>query len=50
MNPSLSYTLDQLLSHVELECHAGPDDRWEPLQNTTMPTLALSTMGQQTLS
>lgn len=30
-NPSLSYTLPQLLSQVMLETHAGVKDYWEPL-------------------
>jgi diphosphomevalonate decarboxylase len=30
-NPSLSYTLNNLLSYVALETHAGTTDYWEPL-------------------
>ena len=30
-NPSLSYTLNNLLSNVSLEAHAGKHDVWEPL-------------------
>lgn len=30
-NPSLSYTLDNLLSSVSLETHPGKKDLWEPL-------------------
>ena len=31
INPSLSYTLNNLLSYVSLESHAGTVDYWEPL-------------------
>ena len=31
INPSLSYTLNNLLSYVALETHAGEIDYWEPL-------------------
>lgn len=31
INPSLSYTLNHLLSNVVLETHAGKKDFWEPL-------------------
>ncbi len=31
-NPSLSYTLPHLLSHVTLDQHEGPCDVWEPLE------------------
>ena len=31
VNPSLSYTLNNLLSYVSLESHAGTTDYWEPL-------------------
>lgn len=42
-NPSLSYTLNNLLSDVMLEVHNGPVDVWESLS----PTFTLSTAAQE---
>ncbi len=40
MNPSLSYTLNNLVTHVELEAHNGNEDLWKSLSSdfTLTPT------------
>lgn len=45
-NPSLSYTLNNLLSNVRLETHAGLHDVWEPLNIPGAPRFTLSTAAQ----
>lgn len=47
MNPSLSYTLNQLLSSVELEAYAGNEDRWEPLSLPGAEEFNLSAAAQE---
>ena len=42
-NPSLSYTLNNLLTDVELERNTGSCDVWEPLE----PNFVLSTAAQE---
>lgn len=46
-NPSLSYTLSNLLSSVTIECHPGTQDYWEPLPQPGNLTFNLSLQGQQ---
>lgn len=46
-NPSLSYTLPNLLSSVQLEAVAGNTDYWEPLLEPGAPVFTLSSVGQQ---
>ena len=46
MNPSLSYTLNDLLSSVTLETHSGPKDIWEPLSLPGALDFNLSASGQ----
>ena len=46
-NPSLSYTLDDLVSQVMLEKHAGDHDYWEPLLIPGANAFALSLPAQQ---
>lgn len=46
INASLSYTLDHLLSSVELQPIAGKKDYWEPLVNPGTNPLFLSTAAQ----
>ncbi|MBA3537407.1 MAG: diphosphomevalonate decarboxylase [Tatlockia sp.] len=46
-NPSLSYTLPNLLSSVELENYAGKKDLWEPLETPGADPFNLSPQGQQ---
>jgi diphosphomevalonate decarboxylase len=46
-NPSLSYTLPNLLSSVELESYAGKKDLWEPLETPGADPFNLSPQGQQ---
>lgn len=46
-NPSLSYSLDNLLSNVSLEEHAGKKDYWEPLNIPGAQAFALSTAAQE---
>ncbi|KTC97165.1 diphosphomevalonate/mevalonate 3,5-bisphosphate decarboxylase family protein [Legionella erythra] len=46
-NPSLSYTLNTLLTSVQLERHPGKEDRWEPLQLPGTMSLSLSPSAQQ---
>jgi diphosphomevalonate decarboxylase len=41
-NPSLSYTLPNLMSHVKLEAYPGPFDIWEPLEIPGFKPLNLS--------
>ncbi|HBI21592.1 MAG TPA: diphosphomevalonate decarboxylase [Legionella sp.] len=45
-NPSLSYTLNNLLSHVVLETHSGQQDVWEPLNIPGAKPFALSNAAQ----
>lgn len=45
-NPSLSYSLDNLLTSVSLEQHAGQMDTWEPLTKPGSPSFTLSTEAQ----
>jgi diphosphomevalonate decarboxylase len=45
-NASLSYTLSNLLSIVRLERLAKGPDRWEPLANSCMNEVKLTTKGQ----
>lgn len=47
LNPSLSYTLNQLLSSVMLEEHSGKKDLWEPLITPGGDKLALSEKEQE---
>lgn len=47
MNPSLSYTLNSLISSVELESHPGDKDLWEPLDIPGALNFTLSTQAQQ---
>lgn len=42
VNPSLSYTLENLFSNVVLEQHHGQKDRWEPLDLPGLPAFRLS--------
>jgi diphosphomevalonate decarboxylase len=47
MNASLSYTLPQLLTTVEIETSTGTQDQWEPLEDTPEFTAPpLSSAGQ----
>ena len=48
-NPSLSYTLNDLLSFVEIEPHSGHADTWEPLDlpGDATHTFKLSDAAQQ---
>lgn len=46
-NPSLSYTLNNLLSSVLLESHTGKKDFWEPLDTPGAAAFALSSSGQE---
>lgn len=46
-NPSLSYTLPNLLSSVELESFAGKKDLWEPLETPGADPFDLSPQSQQ---
>lgn len=46
-NPSLSYTLDNLLSFVEIEKSTGNVDRWEPLQIPGAGAFSLSDFAQK---
>ncbi|KTC95004.1 diphosphomevalonate decarboxylase [Legionella feeleii] len=46
-NPSLSYTLNNLLSSVVLESHSGKKDFWEPLDTPGATPFVLSPLGQQ---
>lgn len=46
-NPSLSYTLNQLLTSVMLETHTGKKDFWEPLHTPGADPFSLSVAGQQ---
>ncbi len=46
-NPSLSYTLNNLISSVELESQAGKEDFWEPLETPGAEPFVLSPAGQQ---
>lgn len=47
INPSLSYTLNNLVSSVMLEPFAGRKDRWEPLDTPGAPLFVLSTSAQE---
>lgn len=46
-NPSLSYTLNNLLSSVMLESHPGKKDCWEPLETPGTLPIQLSTAAQE---
>lgn len=46
LNPSLSYTLNELLSSVTLESHTGAHDVWEPLELPGYKPFTLSTKAQ----
>ena len=46
-NPSLSYTLNHLLSTVSLESHPGKQDFWEPLEIPGLDNFVLSQEGQK---
>lgn len=46
LNPSLSYTLDALLSSVTLESQAGAHDIWEPLDLPGYKPFSLSSQAQ----
>jgi diphosphomevalonate decarboxylase len=46
-NPSLSYTLNNLLSSVVVETHSAKKDFWEPLDTPGAPPFALSSQGQE---
>jgi len=46
-NPSLSYTLHDLLSNVSLEVYPGKKDFWEPLHTPGMAEFTLSDGAQQ---
>ncbi|MFC3908021.1 diphosphomevalonate/mevalonate 3,5-bisphosphate decarboxylase family protein [Legionella dresdenensis] len=46
-NPSLSYTLTNLLSHVEMESLSGKKDFWEPLPTPGAIPFTLSQQAQQ---
>ncbi|ARG99377.1 diphosphomevalonate/mevalonate 3,5-bisphosphate decarboxylase family protein [Legionella micdadei] len=46
-NPSLSYTLNNLLTSVMLESHAGKKDFWEPLEIPGAPPFVLSAQAQE---
>lgn len=46
-NPSLSYTLNHLLSNVKLEVFSGQQDLWEPLEIPGYPVFELSSLGQK---
>lgn len=46
-NPSLSYTLNNLLSSVVLESHSAKRDFWEPLDTPGADPFNLSLQGQQ---
>ncbi len=45
-NPSLSYTLNDLLSNVSLEQYPGKKDFWEPLHTPGLPEFNLSDEAQ----
>jgi diphosphomevalonate decarboxylase len=45
-NPSLSYTLDRLISNVALEVYPGKKDIWEPLETPGVPSFSLSSTSQ----
>jgi diphosphomevalonate decarboxylase len=46
-NPSLSYTLPSLMSHVKLELYPGTEDIWEPLEIPGFKSFTLSIEGQK---
>lgn len=46
-NASLSYTLDHLVTRVEIEAVDGDHDRWSPLASEEFGALELSAMGQE---
>jgi diphosphomevalonate decarboxylase len=46
-NSSLSYTLNNLLSTVQLETRPGKKDVWEPLYMPGAASFSLSSMAQQ---
>ena len=46
-NPSLSYTLDNLLTNVTMEVHPGKKDYWEPLNIPGALPFTLSTSAQE---
>lgn len=45
-NPSISYTLDHLITQVELEKIDGSEDRWEPLKEQGFGDIELSEKGR----
>ncbi len=45
-NRSLSFTLEGLRTHVELEAVPGSDDRWEPLRGDGLAGIELSERGR----
>jgi diphosphomevalonate decarboxylase len=47
INPSLSYTLNNLLSQVSLETCPGKKDSWEPLNTPGAPHFSLSKSAQE---
>ncbi len=46
-NASISYTLDELLTYIELELSDTSSDSWQPLQQANIETINLSQHGQQ---
>ncbi len=46
-NQSLSYTLDHLISVVEIRPHEGGHDLWNPLREESMESMALSEKGRE---
>ncbi|MBA2652424.1 MAG: diphosphomevalonate decarboxylase [Tatlockia sp.] len=46
-NPSLSYTLNNLLSSVKLESYSGKKDLWEPLETPGADPFTLSPKAQE---
>lgn len=45
-NPSLSFTLNELVSNVSLECYPGKHDFWEPLHTPGISEFELSEAAQ----
>ncbi|MFI4963246.1 MAG: diphosphomevalonate decarboxylase, partial [Legionellales bacterium] len=45
-NASLSFTLNNLLSTVQLESHSVKRDIWEPLPTQDLPNFSLSSEAQ----
>ncbi len=46
-NPSLSYSLDNLLTNVSMEAYPGKKDVWEPLNSPGAEPFTLSTAAQE---